>query len=97
MATSRINEVKAPQHFKTRRSYGVDGLEALLEVRLDLRGPTLTKLSPFIHETRRLSHGHIDAIAAIALSDTPNGPDAIRNGSKSKKRPPTSCSDGDDA
>ena len=44
MATSRISEVKAPQHFKTRRSYGVDGLEALLEVRLDLRGPTLTKL-----------------------------------------------------
>ena len=95
MATSRISEVKAPQHFKTRRSCGVDGLEALLEVRLDLRGPTLATRSPFIHEARRRSHGHVDAIAATALSLTRrDGPDVVRTASNSEKKP---FSRGDDS
>ena len=39
-----------------------------------------------------------DAIDATAFSPTRrDGPDAVRNGSKSKKKPPTASSPGDDA
>ena len=51
-----------------------------------------------IPEARGVSRGRVDAVAATAFSQTRrDGPDAVRNGSKSEMRPPMASSDGDES
>ena len=53
-----------------------------------------------IPEARGVSRGRVDAVAATARALSPtrrdgrDGPDAVRNGPKYKKRPPMASSDG---
>ena len=99
MTTSRLNEVKAPQHDGTPRSDLLDDLVGLaVGARLLRVGLAVRPRFHALGDGRPINSGKAEV---VLLDDGPARrvavSDVVRNGSKSKKRPPTISYDGADA